>query len=287
MSELISVGIPFYNAEQYLALSIQSVISQSYESWELILVDDGSTDASLQIANNYAKYDKRIRVISDGENKKLPFRLNQIIQESKGDFIARMDADDLMHPHRLEKQLNFLINNPDFDVVSTGLISIDSKNNVKGFRAVNEKTVDLNPIDGQYPIVHPSIMARKTWYIRNNYSEKYPRAEDYELWTRTLKANDLKIMILPELLLFYREEGSLSKDKILKSYKDIINIQLDYFKGDSYSVIFKYKLKSYIVIMLAAIGGVQLLAKSRNKIFVNTELIYFQNIVNNIVSSEI
>lgn len=283
----VSIGIPFYNAEEHLSNAIKSVIGQTHSYWELILIDDGSSDNSLAIANEFSRKDNRIRVISDGRNEKLPARLNQMIKEAKYDYFARMDADDLMHPQRLEKQLKFLINNPDFDVVSTGLISIDSKNNVKGFRAVNKKTVDLNPMNGQYPIVHPSIMARKTWYIRNNYSEKYPRAEDYELWTRTLKANDLKIMILPELLLFYREEGSLSKDKILKSYKDIINIQLDYFKGDNYSVIFKYKLKSYIVIILAAVGGLQLLAKSRNKIFANTELIDFQNILNNIVSSEI
>ncbi len=283
----VSIGIPFYNAEEHLSNAIKSVIAQTHPYWELILIDDGSSDKSLAIANEFSRKDNRIRIISDGRNEKLPARLNQMIKEAKYDYFARMDADDLMHPHRLEKQLNFLINNPDFDVVSTGLVSIDSKNNVKGFRAVNEKTVDLNPIDGHYPIVHPSIMAKKNWYVRNNYSEKYPRAEDYELWTRTLKSNDLKIMILPELLLFYREEGSLSKDKILKSYGDIINIQLDYFKGGNYSVIFKYKLKSYIVIILAAIGGLQLLAKSRNKIFTNTELIDFQNIVNNIVSSEI
>ena len=137
-STLLSVGIPFYNAEQYLDFAIQSVLAQSYENWELILLDDGSTDDSLRIANKFTKIDKRIRVISDGENKKLPYRLNQLITESKGDFFARMDADDLMHPNRLEKQLRFLENNTKYDLVSSGLISIDNANKVQGYRCVTE-----------------------------------------------------------------------------------------------------------------------------------------------------
>ncbi|MCW1511070.1 glycosyltransferase family 2 protein, partial [Acinetobacter baumannii] len=98
---MISIGIPFYNAENFLANAIQSVINQSFKDWELILVDDGSTDKSLDIAREFEKKDNRIKVISDGLNLKLPARLNQIITISKYDFIARMDADDIMHPDRL------------------------------------------------------------------------------------------------------------------------------------------------------------------------------------------
>ena len=83
----ISIGIPFFNAEPYLADAIKSVIQQSFEDWELILVNDGSSDSSLKIAESFAKKDNRIRVISDGLNKKLPYRLNQIIDESKGEVI--------------------------------------------------------------------------------------------------------------------------------------------------------------------------------------------------------
>ena len=107
---LISIGIPFYNAEKYLKFAIQSVIAQSYQNWELILVDDGSSDNSLEIAQDFALKDARIRVICDGKNRKLPYRLNQLILESKGDFIARMDADDIMHPDRLLIQLTYLKN---------------------------------------------------------------------------------------------------------------------------------------------------------------------------------
>ena len=108
---MISIGIPFYNAEEYLSYAILSVLIQSYREWELILIDDGSSDNSLAIANMYAEKDSRIRVISDRTNKKLPYRLNQLIEESTGNFISRMDADDIMHPERLEKQLRFLETN--------------------------------------------------------------------------------------------------------------------------------------------------------------------------------
>src|SRR5690606_10265590 len=155
-SPLISIGIPFYNAEKYLAFAIQSIIVQSYANWELILVDDGSSDNSLKIAQEFARKDIRIRVICDGENKKLPCRLNQIIQQSKGEFIARMDADDIMHPNRLEKQIKFLNENPNIDLVSGSLVSIDSHNNVMGTRGVQEITI-LQQSSSSFPIVHPSV----------------------------------------------------------------------------------------------------------------------------------
>ena len=99
-SPLISVGIPFYNSEKYLADAIKSVLAQTFQNWELILVDDGSTDNSLETAREFEKQDSRIRVISDGKNKKLPARLNQIIAESKGEYIARMDAESFAETNR-------------------------------------------------------------------------------------------------------------------------------------------------------------------------------------------
>ncbi len=86
--------------------AIKSVLAQTFQDWELILVDDGSTDRSLEIARSFV--DSQIRIISDGYNRRLPYRLNQIISEAKYDIIARMDADDLMAVDRLEKQIKVL-----------------------------------------------------------------------------------------------------------------------------------------------------------------------------------
>ena len=286
--EIVSVGIPFYNAEKYLALSIQSVISQSYKNWELILIDDGSIDSSVQIANNYTKYDKRIKVISDGENKKLPARLNQLISESKGAYVARMDADDIMHPQRLEKQLQFLEKNKHYDLVSSGLISIDSQNKVKGFRCVGQLYDEFSSPNLSYPIVHPSVMARKSWYERNQYSLAYPRAEDFELWTRAIKSKDFKMAVLPDLLLYYREEGNLSIDKIINSYKDTLKIYSKYHSSSNIDIeVLKLNFKIVVSKLFYYTGNLQKLAMRRNTSFNSKEeLEDFQKLLNQVIGED-
>lgn len=284
---LISIGIPFYNAEKYLGFAIQSVIAQSYENWELILVDDGSSDNSLKIAQEFSQRDGRIRVICDGQNKKLPYRLNQLIKESKGDFIARMDADDLMHPDRLKKELSFLLENPGYDLVSGGIVSIDHKNNVTGMRTVN-KLVTIDKDSKSYPIVHPTVMARRDWYLRNSYSLNYPRAEDYELWCRTSSVGDLKIAILPDILLFYREFGNLDPNKLINSYNDGYKIRQVFGINSGLRNFLKVKMKCLIVRLLSIFGLVQNLAKKRNMKFSSiTEEKELQAVVNTIVNKSL
>ena len=285
MTNLVSVGIPFYNAEKYLAFAIQSVIAQSYENWELILVDDGSSDNSLKIAQEFAHRDVRIRVICDGENKKLPYRLNQLIKESKGEFIARMDADDLMHPDRLKKEISFLLENPDYDLVSGGIVSIDNSNNVIGIRAV-DKLITINKDSKNYPIVHPTVMARKEWYLRNSYSLNYPRAEDYELWCRTSYIDDLKIAILPDIFLFYREFGNIDPNKLINSYNGGYKIRQALGINTGINNFLKIKLKCLTVKLLSIFCLEQNLAKKRNRNLSSiSEKQDYQSIVNTIVNN--
>lgn len=282
----VSVGIPIYNASLYLDDAIKSIMAQTYKKWELILINDGSLDSSLDIAKYYESLDSRIRVISDGENKKLPFRLNQLVYESKGEYIARMDADDVMHPQRLEKQLSFLEENRNYDLVSSGLISIDSQNKVKGFRCVNQLYDDFSSPSLGYPIVHPSVMARKSWYERNLYSLEYPRAEDFELWTRAIIKKDFNMAVLPDLLLYYREEGNLSKDKITNSYKDLLKIY-KYYSVNKFTVpALKIYFKILAVNLMFYTGNLQKMAQRRNRSFDTiSEQNNFQNILNSIVNS--
>lgn len=284
---IISIGIPFYNAEKYLENAICSVLAQTYKCWELILIDDGSNDSSLAIANMYAKKDLRIRIFSDGRNKKLPYRLNQIIEESTGDFIARMDADDIMHPERLEKQLSFLETNKRYDLVSTGLVSIDNDNIVKGYRKVEFLYDDFCDIETSYPIVHPTVMARRSWFDRNKYSKKYPRAEDFELWTRAISNSDFKMAVLPDLLLYYREEGNLSVDKILNTYSDVFKIYSSYHPYGKFNLnAIKKNLKILIVKGLYYSGNLQKLASRRNSSFSDAESIIHQDILDKITKAE-
>src|SRR4051812_7590490 len=94
-----SIGIPFMNNERELALAIRSVFAQTFEDWELLLCDDGSTDGSLELARSIE--DPRVRVLTDGANRGLPARLNELARASTADIVVRMDADDVMLPTRL------------------------------------------------------------------------------------------------------------------------------------------------------------------------------------------
>jgi len=280
----ISIGIPIYNAEAYLATAIKSIWAQTYELWELILIDDGSTDNSLAIAKQFEKIDSRIRVISDGSNKKLPARLNQLIDESKYDYIARMDADDLIHPDRLAIQINFLEKNPSYDLVSTGVVSINAQNKVYGCRHVDDLYAGFKSVETAYPIVHASILAKKSWYERNRYNENYPRSEDYDLWCRAISKQDLRLAVLPDLLYYYREEGNLSLAKIVRSYKDSLTTYSEYKKTN---ILDSAKLEAKVgaVRLLDSLGLLQKIANKRNKITMSEELQEnHQAVVNSLVA---
>ena len=223
---MITIGIPFLNAEPYLADAIRSVLVQTFQDWELILVDDGSTDNSLQIAKQFADIDKRIRVISDGKNKRLPARLNQIICEAKGDYIARMDADDLISPKRIQQQYDFLQANPNLDLVSTGLLSLKDDLTLVGYRGTGaNKTISmLDAFLGTTGIIHASVVAKKSWYVRNQYNENNRLAEDYELWQKAYLNEDLKVGFIDLPLYYYREESSITLPKLLKAYNTQIKV---------------------------------------------------------------
>lgn len=211
----ISIGIPFYNAQEFLADAIRSVFAQTYRNWELILVDDGSTDRSLEIAR--AVKDSRVRVFSDGQNRKLPYRLNQITAEARYDFVGRMDADDLMSPTRFEKEMAVLGAHPEVDLVSTGVCSIAKDGRPIGIRnpAPGGVTIhDILPMKGCV-ITHAAILGRKAWFLRNPYEDSLRNGQDAELWVRACAVNDLRIWRIPEPLYYYREEGSLNLQKVI------------------------------------------------------------------------
>ena len=285
---LISIGIPFYNAENYLSDAIKSVQAQSYPHWELILVDDGSTDKSLNIALDFAKKDNRIRIFSDGKNKKLPCRLNQIIRNAQGDYIARMDADDIIATNRLEEQVKFLKNNKKFDLVSTGLLSLKNNLELVGYRLpCSAKHITLNDaILGTTGIIHASIMAKKSWYFRNLYNESNRLAEDYELWLNAYLKNDLKVGFLEDPLYFYREEQNIRLDQMLRAYDTQIliikNLSSSLLSGLSkFKYILKLQQKKFLVRVVFLIKADFLLHKKRVNSDRNDE---FQQILNKTLS---
>lgn len=265
----ITIGIPFYNAEAFLADAIRSVFAQTYQDWELILVDDGSTDRSLDIAQSIN--DSRVKVISDGLNKRLPFRLNQITSLAKYDFIGRMDADDLISPTRFEKQLAILKENPEIDMVTTGVCSITNDSRPVGIRCGKPDDIitGVKILLGQCAIVHAAMLGRKTWFERNPYDEKAVLAQDYELWLRSFGNNDFKLHILNEPLYYYREENNAVAKKLLKAYRTQIKLMKKY----SFLGLTRHKLalsiiriyfKIFIVMVLNRFHTTSILVKNRN-----------------------
>jgi len=208
----ITVGIPFFNPGDIFAESIQSVLEQTHQDLEIILLDDGSSDGSLAIAKSFN--DPRIKVISDGKNLRLPKRLNQLIDLATGDFIARMDADDIIAPTKFAQQLAMLQANEKIDLVATGMCSITNDNQVIGYRLPVEKqrinNTVADAIFGRVNIAHATILARKSWYLRNRYNENARLMEDYQLWIDAAVNNDLNVGYIQAPLYFYREESSVS-----------------------------------------------------------------------------
>lgn len=200
---LVTIAIPFFNSEKYLSFAIQSVINQSYSEWELILIDDGSTDNSLEIAKCFESKDVRIKVFSDGKNKGLAARLNESINLSNGLYYLRMDADDIMFPDRVQKQIAFLEEHPEIDVVGTSAVIIGENNEIlfgmKGPMTAPEKRSDV--INGNI-FIHPSVAGRTAWFKEHPYDDSKRRSQDFFLWLSSVE--DSKFGIVDEPLLFYR-----------------------------------------------------------------------------------
>jgi len=197
---LVTIGIPFYNPGDLIKVAIRSVFAQTLDNWELILIDDGSTDRSEELVRMIKS--EKVRVLCDRNNLGLPARLNQIASEAKGKYLARMDADDIMHPKRLEKQVIYLEQHPDIDLLGTRSWILDEFGRVRG--KANNISTELKIIEvlKRGGIIHPTLMASREWFLKNPYISCYPRAEDRELILRVLRR--YRIICMPENLFYYR-----------------------------------------------------------------------------------
>jgi glycosyltransferase involved in cell wall biosynthesis len=261
----ISIGIPFFNAEKYLIDAIRSIFCQTHNNWELILLDDGSTDNSLKLAKSIN--DKRIRVFSDGLRKGLSYRLNDITMLSNYSFIARMDADDLLAPNKFEKQVKILIDDPNIDLISTNSYSIDKYDTLlgKGFKSYNDFSKDELLHKKRHGIVHPSIMGRKEWFLRNPYNNNITIGQDYDLWIRAAEKKDFKILILDEPLFYYREEMNITLKKLMGAYETKYRVLKKHSDKNNFYFFIKFKLKVIIIRLLDKLNFLKLLLKRRTK----------------------
>lgn len=213
MQELISIILPIYNGEKYLVEAIDSIIQQTWSNWELILINDGSKDHSLEVIQKYK--DPRITVV-DQVNKGLAATLNIGIQRAKGSFIARQDQDDVSLPLRLEKQVEFLKSNAQVGIVGchAQIIGLNGKKIGVHRHPANNHELQLFLLHNN-PFVHSSVMFRKEVFEKTGYYCTDPLRqppEDYELFSRI--ARDWQVANIPEILHIYREvKTSMSRDK--------------------------------------------------------------------------
>lgn len=207
----LSVIVPAFNAEKHLGEAISSVLSQTHPDFELLILNDGSTDRTLEIAERFRACDSRIRVISHG-NLGMGAALNQALHFAKSDWIVRLDSDDVMLPQRLERQIAFVAEYPDICVAGSLVYYIGEQGQVLG-----AATSDLaTPRDfGRYEregraigLHHPSVLMRKDAVLAvGGYRPEFWPADDFDLWARIAERGGL-ILVQQEYLVNYRIHGA-------------------------------------------------------------------------------
>jgi glycosyltransferase involved in cell wall biosynthesis len=182
----VSIIMGVYNEETNIGEAIESIIKQSYSCWEFVIVDDCSEDSTRQIVEKFCSLDSRIKLYKNKKNLGLAQSLNKAISNSSGIYIARMDADDISLPNRLEEQVKILDTKSNISVVGTAAYNIEG-GNIRG-RAVKMPQFHHEIIKNIFkmsPFIHPSVMMRKEFLsLTNGYSANLRRAQDYDLWLR-------------------------------------------------------------------------------------------------------
>ncbi len=216
----ISVVMPVYNAEKYIKQAVESILNQSFSDFEFIIINDGSTDGTLAILENYVKEDERIHLISR-ENKGLVATLNEGIDLAGSPLIARMDADDISLPHRFELQYIYLQENPDVVCVGGDAIIIDQYGRELTLLTTpyNDEALQQQILKGHGALFHPAVMYR-TQVIKkiSGYQTDFYPAEDLDLWLRLGEKGKLANLDIP--VIKYRFLSDSISGKLAKQQYD-------------------------------------------------------------------
>ncbi|EOW9245400.1 glycosyltransferase family 2 protein [Vibrio cholerae] len=243
-NDLVSVILPVYNCERFVGLAIESILNQTYKNIELIVIDDGSTDNSFKIVNSYSQ-DLRLVVLSR-ENKGLVYSLNEAIGIANGKYIARMDADDISMPCRIQKQVDFLVKNRDVAIVGSRTILIDEDGTQIGkcHRPLSNRTVRSYFYYGS-PLAHPSIMYNLNLLSKDEIkyiADDYP-AEDLGVFLRISKKH--KICNIKQPLLKYRvTDSGISNTNRKKQEDKSYQLRLSYFSNGKVNTSFVRSIDS-------------------------------------------
>ncbi len=210
MKPLVSVILPFYNAENTLQRAVKSILDQSFSDFELLLVDNNSSDGSLTMAQRFASGDKRVRILQESRQG-VDHAMNCGLKNAQGNYVARMDADDVSYPQRLEKQIEFLENNPEYGLVGSKVSYVSHSNETAGFwRFINWVNSFCTPAEIEtyrfieIPVVNPTIMFKRELYQKHGGCRHGNFPEDYEMLLRFLDAG-VRMAKLPEPLLEWHD----------------------------------------------------------------------------------
>ncbi len=217
-SPTVSVVLPVFNCEKYIGAAIDSIVTQTFHDFELVIVNDGSTDNTESIVQEFS--DPRIVYRKNEKNLGLIYTLNKGIEAARGKYIARMDSDDVSLPDRLHQQSEFLEQHPDVGIVATTIINIDEHDRQLGVWELDRKTLSHSIIRKtmlrENCISHPSVMGKAELFHRFPYRPKQKNVEDYDLWLRLL-ANNIQFAKIANPLLLYRVHPSSVTSVILKN----------------------------------------------------------------------
>lgn len=202
-SPLVSVAMPVFGGAKTLRAALRSILHQTYDHWELWLIDDGSSDDSAAVAREF--HDPRIHVLSDGRRQGHGPRLNETVDLSRGKYFARMDQDDVSFPERFERQVAYLERHSEVDLLGTGALVFDDTGAVKGLFPLrtHHKEICCRPWAGFY-LPHPTWMGRVAWFRKFRYGGiEAQRAEDQDLLLRSFEES--QFACLPDVLFGYRQ----------------------------------------------------------------------------------
>ena len=256
----VSVIMAVYNGDKYVNDAIESILNQTYQDIEFIIIDDGSNDKSFKIIKNWAEKEKRIKLIQNPVNIGLTRSLNIAIKFCRGDFIARQDADDISLPYRLEKQIDFLTKNKEFAFCGCNSIRKQNKNQDFIFN------FEFNEIEKNLIVencfIHPSILIR-TDILRKYgvYNESYYYSQDYELWSRLIYKYKLKAKNLSEKLIIMNIPSKKFYKKYLRKFFiqriNTIRTQFKYIKFAPYKfkAIFSLFIRMIEIVFLSHLIG--------------------------------
>src|ERR1041384_5341054 len=213
---LVSVIVTSYNYDRFIGQTIKSVIEQSYPMWELIIVDDGSSDRSLDVIRSFQ--DRRIQVLADGNHEGACAAYNKALVRCSGKYLLCLDSDDFIPPRKLERQTSFLELHPEIDILGSNVTEVNVNGNPSGTKYHHEawfnQILDLNLPDNwcaQNHLCHSSVLLRKELHDKvGTFNNDLIYTPDYEFWLRCL-ARGANICVLREQLVFYRyHEGNVT-----------------------------------------------------------------------------